>query len=683
MNTAKYTMTTAAAMVLALGLWSPVRAQATEEDGYGDGYQSGAYGRVRSADAGATIVRADSERDEPDAASVNAPLFPGDVLRTDDDQRVEVQLARGSTIRIDNSGEVLFQSLPNPAAEFQDNTVLALKAGVIRITSRLGEKEEFRIDTRDASVYLLGEGEFRIATDDRGGTRVLSLRGVAEVVGNEASVLVRGGMGTSVVAGSTPDSPRAYSALASDGFDRWCASRDDAYRVHDRYAAQGDEPRDVPDEVRPYYGELSTQGRFDVDPDYGTVWYPTGVASDWRPYNDGYWSYGPGGYFWVSNEPWGWAPYHYGNWQWTSRHRWCWVPGRVFAGAWVSWSWGSLNVGWAPLDCWGRPGWTGGSLYGGFYDSRSWTFVGYNRIHSRNVGRYAVPIDRIRDDLRHATVVARAPRVDPRRIAASQRARESALNEVVRDRAARMSPIQTDRRPERRLSEVQNHLMRRPQQASPVERARRSTIGAPGIEPRQMAPRPRRIFEDPRSGSRPAVRPETRDDVRDLYQRMSRPRETRGQEAATPRADAPSYHAQPRRESPGASRRDDPRVQPRRESPGASRRDDPRVQPRRENPGASRQEAPRFQPRREAPSASRQEAPRFQPRREAPGASRQEAPRFQPRREAPSASRREAPRAQPRVEAPRSQAPRERAPRTESPRPQASPRAKEKHGDRH
>lgn len=614
------TMTSAAAMTVVLGLCGPVCAQATDADGYGDGYQSGAYGRVRSADAGATIVRADADSAEPVSATVNAPLFPGDMLRTDRDQRVEVQLAGGSTVRIDHNGEVVFQSLPNPSAKFQDNTVVALNAGIIRVTSRLGEKEEFRIDTRDASVYLLGEGEFRIAADDRGATRVASLRGVAEVVGNDASVLVRGGMATSVVAGSTPDNPRAYSTLASDGFDRWCASRDDAYRVHDRYASQGDEPADVPDEVRPYYGELSTQGRFETDPDYGTVWYPTDVASDWRPYSDGYWSYGPGGYFWVSNEPWGWAPYHYGNWQWTSRHRWCWVPGRVFAGAWVSWSWGSLNVGWAPLDFWGRPGWLGGPLQFGFYDPGCWTFVSYGHIHDRNIRRVAVSIDRIRDDVRHATVVARPPRVDPRRIAVSQEWRDRALRQVAVDHAARMSPTPFDHRPAQRLSDVQNHLMRRPPQGSPPERVRMGTIGTAGTDPRTIAPRPRRIFEDPRVGARPSVRPETRDDVRDLYQRMSRPRETRGQDAAAPRHDTPAYHAQPRREAPSASRHDDSR----------------------------------FQPRREAPSVSRQDALRAQPRVEAPR---------------PQARPMEVPRAQ--------------APRAEPPRAQAAPREKEHHGDKH
>ena len=420
----------------------------------------------------------------------------------------------------------------------------------------------------------------------------------------------------------------------------------------------------MPDEVRPYYGELSTQGQFETDPDYGTVWYPTGVSYDWRPYYDGYWSYGPGGYFWVSNEPWGWAPYHYGNWQWSASHRWCWVPGPVFAGAWVSWSWGSLSVGWAPLDYWGRPGWSGGPLHYGYYDPHSWTFVSYSHINDRNVRRYAVPIDRVGDDLRNATVVARAPRVDPRRIAVSRDWRDRALREVANDRSARMSPIQGNRRPERKLSDVQTHLTRRSvQQAAPSERLRRESAGALSVDPRDSAPRPRRILDDPRVGARPSVRPETRDDVRDLYQRMSRPRETRGpSDAAAPRND----RAQ-RSDTPRASRQDDPRYQPRREAPSASRQEAPRYQPRREAPSASRQDDPRYQPRREAPSASRQEAPRYQPRREAPSASRQEAPRSQPRREAPSASRQEAPRGQPRREE-------RRAP---------APRAKDNHGDKH
>ncbi len=536
MTTAHRTITTAATILLALGFATPSFSQASDADGYGDGYQSGAYGRVRAADGDPTIVRADAERGETERAGVNAPVFPGDSVRTDRDQRLEIQLAGGTIVRVDRDAAVVFQSLPNPSAKYQDNAVLALNDGVLRVSSRLADKEEFRIDTHDASIYLLGEGEFRIDADGRNGTRVASLRGVAEVVGNDASVLVRGGMRTVTRLGSAPDQPTAYSAFASDGFDRWCDARDDAYRAHDRYASnEGDRRDTVPDEVQPYYSELSRNGTWTTVADYGTVWSPSGVSDDWRPYADGYWAYGPGGYFWVSNEPWGWAPYHYGNWQFVARRGWCWVPGRVFAGAWVSWSWGSLYVGWAPLDYWGRPGWVGGPYYAGYYDPGCWTFVNYSHIHADNLRRYAVPIGTVRDDLRHATVVARAPRIDPRRIAVSEEWRARAWRQVAEDRAAHMSPIQSVGHPDRRLADVEEHMMRRPLQASP------------SFDRRTVAPRERRILEDPNAHVRRETRPEAQDGVRDLYQRMSRPRETRAT-APAPRPEA--SQSRPHAEAP-------------------------------------------------------------------------------------------------------------------------------------
>jgi hypothetical protein len=276
-------------------------------------------------------------------------------------------------------------------------------------------------------------------------------------------------------------------------------------------------------------------------------------------------------------------------------------------------------VGWAPLDFWGRPGWIGGSLFNGFYDPGCWTFVNYGHFHDHDIRRSAVPIDTIRDDLRHATVVARPPSVDPRRIAESPLWRGRALRQVVDDHAAQLRPIQTDRHPEQRISDVQNHLMRRPQPGSAIARAPRGSFTRPSVDPPVTAPRPRRIFEDPRASARPELRPETRNDVRELYQRMSRPRETRAQDIPVPRNETP-YRSQQLREAPGNARPDVSRTIPRYEAPPASRRDDPRFQPRYEAPSAPRQEAPRFEPRPEGPRA---QAPHAQA---APQAPRPQAP---------------------------------------------------------
>jgi hypothetical protein len=616
-----------AALTLVLGAAVPAVAQTDDPDAYADAYQAGDYGRVRFEEGGASILRADGTTDTGDRAGVNAPIFPGDTLRTDGNGRGEVQLANGTLLRLDHDSELLFQALPEPGAKYQDNSVLVLSNGVLRVASRVNGKEEFRVDSRDASVYLLGDGDVRIDANARGGTRVTSFRGVAEVVGNDSSVLVRGGTGTTVIAGSAPNEPQPASAFAADGFDQWCASRDGAYRTAPDVASGDYDRSQVPSEVRPYYNELSAYGSWTTVPTYGQVWCPRGVGADWRPYNSGYWAYGPGGYFWVSSEPWGWAPYHYGNWQWVGGTGWCWIPGSVFAGAWVSWSWGSLYVGWSPLDYWGRPGWVGGAYYGGYYDPGCWTFVNYNNIAATNVHRYAVPVGGVGNDLHHATVVSRPPRVDPRRLATSREVREKAFQQAAADQSARMRPLSENElrtRPTRTMRDIQTQLSRRPvaRPLSPRESIRPQVPGnasaartIPWNDPRPQRDlnwqRPRRILEDPRAGSDQRHAPTgPPDGVRDLYQRMSRPRETRPQEVApsTPRRNyfgptPQSPREQQQQVAPGTQRRSyfGPAPQAPREQQQPAR-----VEPQRPQGGGPRAVAP-------PPPRPQQAPPRPQP----------------------------------------------------------------------
>jgi hypothetical protein len=82
---------------------------------------------------------------------------------------------------------------------------------------------------------------------------------------------------------------------------------------------------------------------------YGRCWHPAGVAVEWRPYSTGEWVWTDCGWYWQSDEPWGWACYHYGYWVVDAGHGWVWVPGVEWAPAWVSWRVGGGYVGWAPL----------------------------------------------------------------------------------------------------------------------------------------------------------------------------------------------------------------------------------------------------------------------------------------------------------------------------------------------
>jgi len=94
---------------------------------------------------------------------------------------------------------------------------------------------------------------------------------------------------------------------------------------------------------------LSPHGTWVEVGSYGRCWRPVGVAVEWRPYCYGEWVWTDCGWYWESDEPWGWACYHYGCWVYDSAYGWVWVPGVEWAPAWVSWRVGGGFVGWAPL----------------------------------------------------------------------------------------------------------------------------------------------------------------------------------------------------------------------------------------------------------------------------------------------------------------------------------------------
>ncbi|MDX1390140.1 MAG: FecR family protein [Acidobacteriota bacterium] len=159
---------------------------------YQDGYYTGDYGRIRYQENEVTILRGATGDlpEQQELATVNAPIYPADSITTFYDQRAEVQLASGTLVRIDADSQAVFQALPDPYAEQPDNAIVQLAYGAMQVSARVGNDEEFRIDTPAASIYLLGDGDFRIEVDDDGRTRVLSRRGVAEVVSDGGSVLV-------------------------------------------------------------------------------------------------------------------------------------------------------------------------------------------------------------------------------------------------------------------------------------------------------------------------------------------------------------------------------------------------------------------------------------------------------------------------------------------------------------
>ncbi|MEN9974698.1 MAG: hypothetical protein RLZZ282_704, partial [Verrucomicrobiota bacterium] len=99
-----------------------------------------------------------------------------------------------------------------------------------------------------------------------------------------------------------------------------------------------------------FYDSLAAYGSWFQSPDYGYVWQPAVVSTTgWRPYCDGRWVCSNNGWTWLSDEPFGWACYHYGRWAQLHGRGWVWVPGDQWAPAWVCWRENDSHIGWAPL----------------------------------------------------------------------------------------------------------------------------------------------------------------------------------------------------------------------------------------------------------------------------------------------------------------------------------------------
>jgi hypothetical protein len=115
-----------------------------------------------------------------------------------------------------------------------------------------------------------------------------------------------------------------------------------------------------------FYDDLAPYGNWIERPSYGWVWTPRAVATSWRPYEDGRWVWTDDGWTWITDEPYGWATYHYGRWYQDPEIGWSWVPGDTWGPSWVSWQEGGDYVGWAPLPPGVNVSVSIGSGYGGY-----------------------------------------------------------------------------------------------------------------------------------------------------------------------------------------------------------------------------------------------------------------------------------------------------------------------------
>jgi len=249
-------------------------------------------------------------------AELNRPITRGDRVWTDPGARAELHLG-SSALHLDSQ---TFVDVTNvDALAFQ----ASLNEGTANARVRdLQPGENFELDTPQLAFRATQPGDFRVDVDAKSGTtRVIVQSGSAQVFGAGGESLQMQAGEQLAFTGRGLEQVTLRVLPPDNGFDRWVA---DLNRREDQSVTARYVPRDVVG-----YQQLDAYGTWAEDPNYGAVWYPTIAVADWAPYRYGHWDFiAPWGWTWIENEPWGFAPFHYGRWAMIGT-RWCWVPGRL------------------------------------------------------------------------------------------------------------------------------------------------------------------------------------------------------------------------------------------------------------------------------------------------------------------------------------------------------------------
>lgn len=272
----------------------------------------------------------------------NRPLVRGDMLWSDRNSRAEVQVGN-TVVRLDSETSLEFLELSDRLLQVQ------VSQGTINVRARrLYPGQRIEVDTPNIAFVIDRPGRYRIDVDSSGyATTIEAPQGGGIAYGNGGRFSVRAGDVVRFYGEDLRDY-EMYAMPMPDGFDRYARMRDQRL---DRSVSL----RYLGDDVIGY-SDLDDYGRWGRDPQYGNVWYPSNVNADWSPYSDGQWIWlDPWGWTWVDDQPWGFAPSHYGRWAWMDS-RWGWIPGPrnyrpVYAPALVVFFGGGNNssIGWFPL----------------------------------------------------------------------------------------------------------------------------------------------------------------------------------------------------------------------------------------------------------------------------------------------------------------------------------------------
>ena len=278
--------TAAAVAAPAAASISPGAAAGNAVAGSGLAVPPARVGRISAASGGLSFRAAGETAWSP--AGVNYPVAVGEGFQTGPGGRAEIEIG-AAHLSLAGDTEIKVTALD------ARNIAIKLDRGTAALRlARLAEGESFAVELPHGRATLAAPGRYEITAD----TLPAAVKPAAK----------------------DPDAPAAKAAL----------------------------PADVAAGITGVE-ELAAAGSWTNAPGLGAVWRPKDVPEGWAPYRDGRWVWiEPWGWTWIDDQPWGFAPSHFGRWA-EIDGKWAWLPGKkgavpVYAPALVAFI-GTAGVG--------------------------------------------------------------------------------------------------------------------------------------------------------------------------------------------------------------------------------------------------------------------------------------------------------------------------------------------------
>ncbi len=271
-------------------------------------------------------------------AAINLPLSEGDRIWVAEDGKAEFHIRGGVYARMDGNTALDVMTISPDSAQFY------LDQGHTYFNNRRGGIQAVQVDTPQSSIRSYDNSIMLVDVSEDNVVEVSMLKGYAIVESRTGATQVSAG-NTLTVRGE--DNAELAPINSPDEWERWNTDRDR------RLTAWSDSSRYLPDELHDYSSDFDENGRWEYVSDYGYVWTPTMVDSVWAPYTVGNWVWMRGQNVWIAQDPWCWAPCHYGRWVFLASRGWLWVPPASGAAYWgpgyVGWVVTPSYVAWVPL----------------------------------------------------------------------------------------------------------------------------------------------------------------------------------------------------------------------------------------------------------------------------------------------------------------------------------------------